>query len=221
VICWEIDPVTMQNTFGVVWREGTDKMARGRLELLPRSLRLDGIAGSLPVDREVRYADLDRVHVGRAPQDRIHGRPSLLIEPRNGGTISIASVAGAGVIGELADRLAALQHGGGGRRTVVVLPLKPGTRSAVETLLAAGPPFDPSDAGLDRHEVFVTADEVVFLFESPYGVEPLLAQAELWERAVVWQEHLAGPPRIASEAYSWMREDAEIDRFLVPSGLHS
>jgi hypothetical protein len=107
----------MRTTYGVVWREGSDRLARGRLELLPRFLRLDGMAGSLPADREVRYEDIDGVHVGRAPGERIQGRPSLVLERSSGGTIAIASVAEPGVIGELADRLGALRRAGtcGGR----------------------------------------------------------------------------------------------------------
>jgi hypothetical protein len=209
----------MGTTYGVVWREGGDRLARGRLELLSRSLRLDGMAGSLSADREVRYEDLDRVHVGRAPEERVQGRPSLVLERRSGGTIAIASVAEPGVIGELADRLGALRLGGGVRRTLVVLPLKPGARGAVEALLSAGPPFDPDAIGLDRHEVFLTASEVVFLFESPHGIDPLLRQAALWERAAEWHEHLAGPPRVADEAYSWRRNGVDADGFLVPPSL--
>ena len=36
----------MRTTSGVVWREGETPLARGKLELLPLSVRLDGLAGS-------------------------------------------------------------------------------------------------------------------------------------------------------------------------------
>ena len=51
------------------------------------------------------------------PTERIDGRPSLMLEPRTGDTLAIASVAQSGVIAEIAERLAALQlgdEGGGG-----------------------------------------------------------------------------------------------------------
>ena len=51
---------------------------------------------------------------------------------------------------------------------------------AVRALLADGPPFDPEALGLDRHQVFLTATEAIFVFESELGasaLEPLLAGA--------------------------------------------
>ena len=75
----------------------------------PRSLLLDGLDGSGPASREIAYDDLVLVRVGRAPADRIAGRPSLLLELRSGELLAIASVSEAGVIGELAERIAALQ----------------------------------------------------------------------------------------------------------------
>jgi hypothetical protein len=63
---------------------------------------------------------------------------------------------------------------------------------------------------LDRHEVFLTTDETVFLFESRLGIEaltPLLAAPDLWAAVGRWQEHLAGPPRVAEAAYSWTRPE--------------
>jgi len=39
----------MQTTYGVVWRAGGEPLARGKLELLPSVLRLDGLAGSEPI----------------------------------------------------------------------------------------------------------------------------------------------------------------------------
>ncbi|HEY8631028.1 MAG TPA: hypothetical protein VIL73_10900 [Gaiellaceae bacterium] len=90
-------------------------------------------------------------------------------------------------------------------------------------LLEAGPPFDPEQTtGLDRHEVFLTSDEVVFVFESKLGaeaLEPLLAEPELWEAAAAWRDHLAGPPRLAEDVFSWTRAETSevpIDTALVP-----
>lgn len=213
----------MRSTYGVVWRETGGGIARGRLEFLPLSVRLDGMVGHLPSVREIRYADLAGVRVGRGVDDRIDGRPSLVIEPRLGEAVSVASLAEPGVIGELAERLGALQLGHVGRRTAVVLPILPESRDAVRMLLEAGPPFDPDAVGLVRHEVFLTADEVIFVFESPLGsgaLEALLAQPELWQRAAEWHRHVVGPPRIAEEAYSWSREE-DLDRALVPPGLRA
>jgi hypothetical protein len=215
----------MHTTYGVVWKEGAKPLARGRLELLPRFVRLDGMAGSEPASREIAYDNLSEIRIGRSPEDRIDGHPTLVLAPRVGDTFSIASVAQAGVIAEIAERLAALQLGSEGRRRLtIVLPLVEGAREAVRTLLADGPPFDPEALGLDRHEVFLTATEAVFVFESELGastLEPLLQEPDLWKSAAAWHEYLAGPPRIAEDVYSWTRPPLRVDNSLLPPGFRN
>ena len=76
-----------------------------------------------------------------------------------------------------------------------MLPLKEDAQEPVRALLADGPPFDPEPLGLDRHQVFLTAREAVFVFESELGagaLEPLLHDPELWQSAAAWHEYLAG-----------------------------
>jgi hypothetical protein len=215
----------MRTTYGVVWREGQKPLARGKLELLPRAVRLDGMSGSEPTMREIAYDYLSEIRIGRSPEERIDGRPSLVLAPRSGDTLSIASVAQSGVIAEIAERLAALQLGTEGRRRIaVVLPLREDAHDAVRALLAAGPPFDPELLGLDRHQVFLTASEAVFIFESQLGadaLEPLLQEPELWQSAAAWHEHLAGPPRLAEDIFSWTRPSVRIDHSLLPPGLRN
>ena len=50
-------------------------------------------------------------------------------------------------------------------RLVVVAPLKPGSEARARALLDEGPPIDLESSRFDVHEVFVTAQEVIFLFE--------------------------------------------------------
>ena len=115
----------MRTSYGVVWREGEHPLARGKLELLPRTMRLDGMTGSEPTTREISYDYLSEIRIGRSPEERIDGRPSLVLAPRSGDTFSIASVAQAGVLAEIAERLTALQLGTEAhRRLTVVLPVK-------------------------------------------------------------------------------------------------
>jgi hypothetical protein len=79
-------------------------------------------------------------------------------------------------------------------------------------LLEAGPPFDPAEAGLARHEVYLSAGEVVFVFEGPEvdGIvaglvddpfHPRITDALAEWRDIVDQEHV----RIARPAYAWPR----------------
>jgi hypothetical protein len=215
----------MRTSYGVVWREGGAPLARGKLELLPRALRLDGVSGTETTTREIPYDSLSEIRIGRSPDDRIDGRPSLMLEPRGGDTLSIASVAQTGVLAEIAERLAGLQFcNEGQRRVAVVLPLREDAQADVRKLLAAGPPFDPEALDLERHEVFLTTSEAIFVFESRLGadvLEPLLADPTLWKRAGEWHAQLAGPPRLAEDVFSWSRPSVRIDSSLLPPGFRS
>lgn len=125
------------------------------------------------------------------------------------------------LIAEIAERLTELQLGArSARRLAIIVPLKQGAREEVRSLLEAGPPFDPNAVqGLDRHEVFLTSNEVVFLFESGLARDALaeLSRLEIWQAGSAWYEHLEGPPRIAENVYSWSRVEAEGDAFYLPT----
>src|SRR5262245_9588358 len=106
----------------------------------------------------------------------------------------------------------------------VVVPIVEGAAAAVAELLEAGPPFDPDETGLSRHEVFVSSDEVIFVFESRDGVESLeamIAEPGADVVADAWQLHMAGPPRLARPAYVWERAPSAVDRALLPPGLRA
>lgn len=92
-------------------------------------------------------------------------------------------------------------------RLVLVVPLAEGARERARALLRLGPPFDPDAAGLERHHVFLTDYELVFVFEAdaPQAVERLAADETLWEAAAGWSDLVAGPPRLAEDVYSWIR----------------
>jgi len=197
----------MRTSYGVVWREGAQPLARGKLELLPRGLKLDGLAGSDRITRELAYDELAGVHVGRSSAERLDGHATLVLEPAGGDLISLAAVAQPGVIGELAERLAELRLDTS-RKTAIVVPLKDGSREAAQTLLDTGPPFDPTLTELERHEVFLGEREAIFVFDSPIGIEslqPLLEDAEVWRGLAAWGELLDGPPRFAEAAFTWSK----------------
>ena len=155
----------MRRTYGVVWREGDEPLARGKLELLAHALRLDGLSGTDPVSREIAYDGLAGVHVGRSPAERLNGHSTLVLEPASGASISLAAVAQPGIVGELAERLAELRLASG-TKTAILLPLREGSRGEAQRLLESGPPFDPAETRLERHEVYLGDREVLFVFES-------------------------------------------------------
>jgi hypothetical protein len=94
-------------------------------------------------------------------------------------------------------------------RMVVVVPVKESAREQVRALVAKGPPFDLPSSGLDAHHVFLTEREAVFVFEAAdrSALERLVANVDVWAAAEAWRECVAGEPRLAEDAYSWMRSD--------------
>ena len=210
----------MRVNYAVVWCEGQFPQGIGKLELLQRALRLDGVSNGSPAVIDIPYEDLSGVRVGHARDDRVAERSALLLERRSGPTVRVASFGHPNLISEIAERVASLQLGGSAvRRTVVVAPTEPGREEEVRELLAHGPPFDPEAAGLDRHQVFLTGEEAVFLFESRLAEPALLLDPAVLAGAAAWQDVLAGPPRIAETVYSWTRIGEGFDPALTPPEL--
>ena len=93
-------------------------------------------------------------------------------------------------------------------RLVLVVPLREGTAERVRGLLAEGPPFELATTHLERHEVYLTEREAVFVFEAPGETPPLELRAgnpALRTAAAAWRECMAGRPRKAETAFSWLR----------------
>ena len=100
-------------------------------------------------------------------------------------------------------------------RLVVVAPLKPGAEARARQLLDEGPPFDLEGSAFDAHEVFVTPEEVVFVFEG-HEVEWIVDQLidepfhyELHRALEQWREIVDGRPRVARERFGWQLDAGE------------
>lgn len=92
-------------------------------------------------------------------------------------------------------------------RLVVIAPLKQDARERALQLLAEGPPFELEQTRFERHQVYLTDREAIFVFEGP-GPATLELPGEdpaLWRAAEAWNDCLAGKPRVASTAFSWER----------------
>lgn len=211
----------MATTYAVTWQRADDPPRAGRLELTDCGLALDGRNGEGPVSDNVPYRELADVRIARSPAERISGRPTLVVDRRLGDAIRIASLAQPGIIQELAEHLAALrvQEESFVSRVVVVLPLQEGATVRAAELLAGGPPFDPGEVGLERHQVFLTDSEVIFLFEADAqaAAERLVTQTDVWTAAAAWKDIAAGPPRLAEDVYSWVRPHVPDDLFFAPT----
>ncbi|MDQ3875983.1 MAG: hypothetical protein M3322_10645 [Actinomycetota bacterium] len=193
-------------TYAVTWQKGDDGLHSGKAELRARELHLEATGETV---EDIRYDDLSGVSIGRRLAERLSGRPTLILERRSRKAIRIASVSQLGIISELAERLAALHlgHAMARNRIAVVLPLREGVHERVRALLADGPPFDPDQAGLEQHQVFVTDHEAVFFFDAaaPSALEHLFSDPEVWIAAAAWQELVGGPARVAEQAFAWAR----------------
>jgi hypothetical protein len=211
---------TMRASYAVTWRHGAGETRSGRLELTPGGIAFEGSNGSGSAVELVPYGDLRDVRIGRSSADRISGRQTLVIERRAGEPIQVASVVQAGIISELAEHLSSLL--GEERvmsRAVVVLPLREGANEQAAELLRGGPPFDPEAIGLERHHVFLTEREAVFVFEADSrGVaEKLIGGGRFWSAASAWKDLVEGPPRLAEDAYSWVRPHVPDDVSFEPT----
>jgi hypothetical protein len=93
-------------------------------------------------------------------------------------------------------------------RLMIVARLQPGKHEEAEVLLRKGPPFDPAELGLHRHAAYLTAEEVVFVFEAPeveWIVNDIVDDPVLSAAFGAWRAILVDPPRLAHEVYHWDR----------------
>jgi hypothetical protein len=198
-------------SYAVRWLDPSGAPVAGKLELRSRTLHLEGWNGHAAASCELPYDDLAAVRVDRGHADCIDGRPTLVLARRSSEAVRLTGVGQTGIVSELAERIAELQRGREMSRVTVVLPLKPGARARADELLAKGPPFDPEAAGLEAHDVFISGDEAVFVFEAPerHALDRLVAEAPVWAAAAAWTEILSGAPRFAEEAYTWRRPEQD------------
>jgi hypothetical protein len=207
-------------SYAVTWQEGAGPVQRGKLQLRAAALVLEGSGGSgLPQRRDIAYDEMTRVQVARTPGERLSGQQTLVVDRGTATPVRIAGVAQPGIISELAESLIALRTGEMPHvnRLVILVPLQPGAGERVRALLAKGPPFDPDATGLERHHVFLTDQEAVFVFEAetPDAVERLASDETLWSAVAGWSELVAGPPRLADDVYSWVRAHTSEDIFFA------
>jgi hypothetical protein len=94
----------------------------------------------------------------------------------------------------------------------IVATLRDDAEEEARRLIDLGPPFDLAERGFTRHSVFMSQDEIVFVFEAR-DVEGILNAMVTDEGAWVlqstfeaWRPLLEGEPRVAPLVFSWKRE---------------
>jgi hypothetical protein len=94
-------------------------------------------------------------------------------------------------------------------RLAAIVPLKEGTAERAARLTADGPPFDLAEAGFERHAVYLTDREVVFVFEGhdvKWKLDDLVDDPFhplLQDALARWADIADGRPRVARTVYAW------------------
>ena len=96
-------------------------------------------------------------------------------------------------------------------RLALIASVKPGAETTAAELIAEGPPFDLERSGFERHSIYLSAGEVVFVFEAhevEWLIDALVDAPFEWmlsDALERWSPLVEGPPRIAREHFSWTR----------------
>jgi hypothetical protein len=93
-------------------------------------------------------------------------------------------------------------------RIAMIVPLAEGAGERARALVSSDPPLDPAALAIEKQEVFVTDNEIAFVFEtSDRGILERLAEPSSWVAAPQWRQIVAGKPHVARVGYSWSRPE--------------
>lgn len=96
----------MERSYAVTWHEHARAPFAGTLALGPTSLRFEGAAPrGRALGQTIPFQDLVAVRIARSPEDRIAGRPVLVLERRSGPPVHLATLGDPGALHELVARL--------------------------------------------------------------------------------------------------------------------
>jgi hypothetical protein len=101
------------------------------------------------------------------------------------------------------------------KRVAIVARLKDGSGPRAARLIAGGPPFDLAEIGLASHSIYLSAGEVIFVFEGDqveWAVDELIDNPfrhEMQSAFDQWRAIIDGSPRIAREQFGWHADGAE------------
>jgi len=74
--------------YAAVWQDGGPALA-GRILLDAHALVFEGAASGRQASRRIAYAAIASSRIGRGELDRVGGRPTLVLELRDGETIRV------------------------------------------------------------------------------------------------------------------------------------
>jgi hypothetical protein len=99
------------------------------------------------------------------------------------------------------------------QQLAIVARLRPGAEHRAASLIEQGPPFQIGESGLERHTVYLSAGEVVFVFEGhevEWIVDAMIDdpfRPTLSDAFANWRPLAETEPRIARPAFSWQRDE--------------
>ncbi|MFL5959853.1 MAG: hypothetical protein ACJ75G_06280 [Gaiellaceae bacterium] len=97
------------SSYAVLWSEPRRELEAGKLELEPGGLRFEGSHDRRQAHvHRLGHHEIEAVRIGRRAQERLCGRPSVVLDLAAGGPLRIGLVDGPGKRGELADALTRL-----------------------------------------------------------------------------------------------------------------
>ncbi len=207
-------------TFPVLFRSADGPSVAGSLTVAAAGLTLDGGTAAERSHVQIGFGELREVRVARAPSERMSGHVVLVLELVHGPALSVAPL-GHGLLHEIADLVAGFtaEAATARERVAVVVPLVDGAEDRVRELIAQGPPLDPSELGLQAHEVWLRGRDAVFVFvgaDVRRKVEEAARSPAVWRAGLAWGRCIAGRPALTEPGvmpndgellYSWRRAD--------------
>jgi hypothetical protein len=185
--------------YAAVFREGGGSPLTGAVVLEGERMLLVGGGALDCIGLELRYEELSEVRIGRSRDERLNGRPTLVLDRPDAAPVLVQPLETA-VLHELTDLVSTLTARGARRVEVAVaVSFDPMRRDRVREVIAEGPPFDPAALGLQRHEVYLGEREAFFVLSGPHAEQTLeraIREPGFWRAGLVWRRLLVGQPRV-------------------------
>ena len=99
------------------------------------------------------------------------------------------------------------------KRLMIVARLRDDAYDEAEITAPRRAALRPERSGLERHAAYLTAGEVVFVFEGPeveWKVNELVDDPRIARVLRPWEKLIDGTPRLAHERFYWSRAEAKL-----------
>lgn len=105
---------------------------------------------------------------------------------------------------------------------LIVGTIKPGRSDEVRAIIEEGPPFSLWDSTIDRHNIYLGDNQIVFAFTGKTGmidgVKTIAQNPKVLQQMLRLGHHLEGAPKQPELTYSWSREEEQKTRMQQTDG---